>query len=88
MCNDTDLGIFAHLQAAAKAQNITPQTTYTDTAAGTLAREACHDDGSAYAAWVPLKQGGGICIDSKNTTRVTTTPLPATPIGSRFVCPL
>jgi hypothetical protein len=87
LCNDTNLGIFSHLQAAASAQNISPQASYADNVAGTATQEACHDDASAYAVWVPLKRGGGICIDSKNTTRITTTPLPATPVGSRFVCP-
>lgn len=88
MCNDGELGIFLQLQAAADAQNLTPQTAYADNVAGTAVREACHDDVTAYAAWVPLKQGGGICIDSKNTTRISTTPLPAMPVGSRFACPL
>ncbi len=87
VCNATNGGIFSQMQAATDAQGITPRTVYADTSAGTAVREACHDTLNAYAAWVPLKEGGGICIDSQNTTVVTATPLPATPVGARFVCP-
>ena len=87
LCNAAAPGIFANMRAATVAQNITPQAVYADNSPGTIAREACHDSATAYAAWVPLKEGGGICIDSQNTTVITTTPLPATPIANRFVCP-
>lgn len=83
LCNNVAGGIFSHVQAATQAQNIVPRTSYAPNQAATAAREACHDSVTAYAVWVPLKQGGGICIDSQNTTRITATPLGA----NQFVCP-
>lgn len=80
MCNDTSLGIFKMMQAAARAQNITPRATYTLADTGAWNAETCHDSTGEYAAWVPLQvtsfgasRSGtpvGVCIDSRNTTKI------------------
>lgn len=80
MCNDTSLGIFKMMQAAARAQNITPRAAYALADAGAWNAETCHDSDGAYAAWVPLQvtsfgasRSGtpvGVCIDSRNTTKI------------------
>ncbi len=62
------------IRAAARAQNITPQSSYTDTTPSGWNTEACHDSEEHYAAWVPLQSSTlgspiGWCIDSRNFTR-------------------
>jgi prepilin-type N-terminal cleavage/methylation domain-containing protein len=83
VCNNTTTGIFRHMRAAAQAQGITLRASYTDAQVGDAANDACHDSATAFAAWVPLKTGGGLCIDSNNTARVGTGGLPA----NQFTCP-
>lgn len=87
MCNDTSLGIFKMMQAAARAQNLTPRATYALADGGAWNLETCHDSIGEYAAWVPLQvtsfgasRSGtpvGVCIDSRNTTKIINADLAA-----------
>lgn len=94
VCNDTSLGIFKMMQAAARAQNITPRTPpYMPADVGAWNKETCHDSVDAYAVWVPLQvtsfgasRSGfpvGLCIDSLNTTKIINADLPS----SQTFCP-
>ncbi len=80
LCNDSNLGIYRHLQKAAEAQNLVRKIAYSDGTASKYNVEQCNDTVSAYAAWVPLKTTNygpsrnghpvGLCIDSKNVTKI------------------
>ncbi len=83
VCNNVSLGIYKQVRAAARAQRLTTTGLYEDTTVGSASQEVCHDSVTAYAAWVPLSQGGGMCIDSQNNT---VTGVPA--VGANeVVCP-
>jgi prepilin-type N-terminal cleavage/methylation domain-containing protein len=83
VCNSVSFGIYRQIRAAARAQKLTTTGLYEDTTAGSATQEVCHDSGTAYAAWVPLSQGGGICIDSQNNTRTGVPALGA----NELICP-
>ena len=68
VCNSVSQGIYRQVRAAARAQKLTTTGLYDDATAGSAAQEVCHDSGTAYATWVPLSQGEGMCIDSQNNT--------------------
>jgi len=83
VCNSVSLGIYRQVRAAARAQKLTTTGLYEDTTPGSATQEVCHDSGTAYAAWVPLSQGGGMCIDSQNNTRTGVPALGA----NEVICP-
>lgn len=83
VCNSVSAGIYRQVRAAARAQKLNTTGLYQDTTAGSATQEVCHDSGEAYAAWVPLSQGGGMCIDSENNTRTGVPALGA----NEVICP-
>ena len=93
VCNDTSIGIFKQVQAAAKAYGVTPRSTYLDSDVGAWNIETCHDSPDTYVVWVPLKvtsygasQSGspvGLCIDSLNNTKIVNADISA----NQTVCP-
>jgi prepilin-type N-terminal cleavage/methylation domain-containing protein len=74
VCNDAISGIYRHLRAAgAKADN-SPNLVYDNSLttsfinASGVGNERCNDNGTEYAAWVPLRAAPNTawCIDSRN----------------------
>ena len=59
-----------NVQAAEKAYNSAANTTYAIGTASSATTAQCHDEATAWAAWVPLKEGGKAwCIDSKGSAK-------------------
>lgn len=80
VCGTTARTIGKMVRASARAHGITPSDPYADTDVGAWNREACHDSPDEYAVWVPLSGSTsatprGLCIDSRNATEESNTPL-------------
>lgn len=79
--------IGAAVNAAEKAYD-NGTTTYADATASTYDSAQCHDDATAWAAWVPLKASTSTsivawCVDSTGTSEQSTAVL----AGAAVVCP-
>lgn len=82
------VAIGRHVQGAARAYGKTPEGAYADGTASDWDTEACHDLGTVYAVWVPLKESTSVspvgwCIDSTTASKRVTSVL----AGGVTVCP-